>query len=200
MIFNYNFTLKFSEIDKILLLNQYNILDYGCGQGIWSVKDIEGVTKIKKINLYDRNPGYLKILNTKYINEKFNILKNIKNLKNIEYNTVILSSVIQYMNNKEFEALIESLSERKEKITFIIIDIPYLSRIVEFLLLPIFNLKRFFFSFKFLISKDYKKLNFNLYQKKYFINKFDKTFDLKFLKNLHDLKFLRYSLVLTKKN
>ena len=51
MIFNYNFTLKFSEIDKILLLNQYNILDYGCGQGIWSVKDIEGVTKIKKINL-----------------------------------------------------------------------------------------------------------------------------------------------------
>ena len=58
MIFNYNFTLKFSEIDKILLLNQYNILDYGCGQGIWSVKDIEGVTKIKKINLYDRNPGY----------------------------------------------------------------------------------------------------------------------------------------------
>ena len=130
MIFNYNFTLKFSEIDKILLLNQYNILDYGCGQGIWSVKDIDGVTKIKKINLYDRNPGYLKILNTKYINEKFNILKNIKNLKNIEYNTVILSSVIQYMNNKEFEALIESLSERKKKITFIIIDIPYLSRIV----------------------------------------------------------------------
>ena len=63
MIFNYNFTLKFSEIDKILLLNQYNILDYGCGQGIWSVKDID-VTKIKKINLYDRNPGYLKILNT----------------------------------------------------------------------------------------------------------------------------------------
>ena len=53
---------------------------------------------------------------------------------------------------------------REKKNYIIIIDIPYLSRIVEFLLLPIFNLKRFF-CFKFLISKDYKKLNFNLYQK-----------------------------------
>ena len=110
-----------------------------------------------------------------------------------------MSSVIQYMSILKLKKLIKIVSQRKKgskkKIFIIIADIPKLPRPLEFILMPFFNLKRFFFVIKMIFNNEYKKLNFYLNKKEnfYFLKK---EFETLYVKNIHDLKYLRYTLIL----
>ena len=115
------------------------------------------------------------------------------------YNLVIISSVIQYISIIKFKKLIEIISKskkkRKEKLFIIITDIPIFPRPFEFVLMPFFNLRRFFFIFKMVFTNEYKKLNYYLHKRQdfYFLRK---KFNIMYAQNIGDVKYLRYSLIL----
>lgn len=194
MIFNYNYEINIKKIFNLTNLKRLSILDFGCGTGIWPSKNLD--KKINEIILYDNNKKLLFFLKKKYKNKNVKINFNLnKIIKNKNYNIILLSSVIQYISKSDLRKIIYKLTKNKKKIFIVITDIPYLPRFIEFILLPIFNLKRFIFVLKIIFSKNYRKINYYTYKKSDF-NLFKKNFKIKFIPNLHDLNFLRYSLVL----
>ena len=194
MIFHYNNPINITKIDYITKLKKLEILDFGCGIGNWFSQDLN-LKKIKRIILYDNNSSLKNFLKKKYTNKKFDIEFDYKNIKKKKFNVVIFSSVIQYIPAQRLKKIINDLKKNKKKLFIIFIDVPYLPRVLEFFLLPFFNLKRFIYVLKLIFLSEYKKMNFFTYKKNSF-NIFKNKFDLIFLKNLHDLKFLRYSLVM----
>ena len=183
------------KIIKCSNSNNLNILDFGCGIGNWRIDDIKS-KHIKKITLFDKNKRLIKILKKRYRSKKIDINFNYnKVVKNKFFNLIIFSSVIQYMSPKELLELISKLKKNKKKLIIIITDIPYLPRFIEFLLLPFLNFKRFVFTLKLIFAKNYNRIDYFTYNKKYFI-KFKNNFSIEYLNNLHDLKFLRYSTIL----
>ena len=61
---------------------------------------------------------------------------------------------------------------KNRKLYIVIMDIPKFSRLVEFMLLPFFNVNRFFFAIKYFTKKDYKKLAYYRHKEKdlFFLN------------------------------
>ena len=112
---------------------------------------------------------------------------------------IIFSSVIQYISKNKLKKIIKDLKKNKKQLVILITDIPYIPRILEFLFLPMFNLKRFFYILKHCFSKKYIKLNYFLYKLDDF-EELRNIFDIKRILNLHDLKILRYSVILSLKN
>ena len=198
MIFQYNYEYRIKKLLKLVNLRSLNILDFGCGIGNWNEKDINSHS-IKKITLYDKNTRLAKVLKKKYNSKKININFSYKEiLKKKNFNLVILSSVIQYISPYKLRVLINQLSKNNKRLIFVITDIPYLPRKIEFLLLPFFNVKRFLFILSLVFSNNYRKLNYYLYPKKNF-SSYKNIFNVSYIFNLHDLKFLRYTLVLKPK-
>lgn len=198
MIFQYNYEYRIKTLLKLVNLKRLDILDFGCGIGNWNEKDISS-NCIKKITLYDKNFKLAQVLKNKYNSKKINVNFNYKEvLKKKNFNLVILSSVIQYISPDKLKLLIKRLSKNNKRLIFVISDIPYLQRKIEFLLLPFFNIKRFLFILGLVFSNNYKKLNYYVYPKRNF-NSYKKMFNVTYILNLHDLKFLRYSLVLKPK-
>ncbi len=196
MIFKYNSVLDIKLIQSHIKIKKMKILDFGCGTGAWSQNNLKN-KNLSKVILYDKNKELIKILKKKYNNKKVEINFNFKNIiKKNNYNLLILSSVIQYMNISEFKKLIAIICyKRKKKLFIIIADIPKFSRAFEFILMPFLNLKRFFFIFKIIFKHEYKKLYYYLHKKKDF-NFLKKRFKLSYIENIHDIKYLRYSLIL----
>ena len=199
MIFKYNSVLNIKQIQNLIRIKKLKILDFGCGIGVWSQKNLKN-ENIKKITLYDKNKGLIKILKEKYNQKKVEINFNFKDIiRKRNYNLVIISSVIQYISIIKFKKLIEIISKskkkRKEKLFIIITDIPLFPRPFEFVLMPFFNLKRFFFIFKMVFTNKYKKLNYYLHKRQdfYFLRK---KFNIMYAQNIGDVKYLRYSLIL----
>ncbi len=199
MIFQYKYELKLSQLLKFINFKKLNILDFGCGIGNWSAKDIKSQI-VEKITLYDKNKKLIKNLKKKYSNKKVNINFNYKNLKKKNnFNLILFSSVIQYFAFAQLKKIIHDFSKNKKKnLVIIITDIPFVPRLIEFILLPFFNIRRFIFVLPLIFSREYKKINFFSYKKVHFKN-FEDKFNIKYIYNLHDLKFLRYSLVMTLK-
>ena len=198
MIFKYNSSLDIKQIQTFTKISQLKILDFGCGIGVWSQKNLKN-KKIKKITLYDKNKKLIKILKKKYSQKKIEVNFNLKDImRRKNYNLIIISSVIQYMSIEKFKKLIEIIGKSKKKLFIIIADIPILPRPLEFVLMPFFNLKRFIFVLKMIFSSKYKKINFYLHRKEdfYFLKK---KFNILYTQNIHDLKYLRYSLILKSK-
>ena len=198
--FKYFSKLQTSKFTKIVKKKELNILDFGCGVGTWSDNDLKNPS-FKKITLYDKNKKLLNFLKKKYKNNKveinFNKKKILRNSK--KYDLVIFSSVVQYMNKNEFKKILIDFEKKSKKITFLIIDIPKYPGFLEFILLPFFNIKRFFFSVNLIFNKEYKKTkkynhNFESY------NFLKDKFKIEKIENLYDLRFLRYTLVIKKEN
>ena len=199
MIFDYLGQIDLKEIKKVTKLRKLRILDFGCGIGIWSRKDLKQ-SFVQKITLYDKNNKLQKKLNEKYIEKKINVVFDLRKiLQKNDFNLVIISSVVQYMNIFKLKKIIHKISKnfyrKNHKLYIIITDIPKFSRVVEFILLPFFNINRFFCSIKYFTNKDYKKLTYYRHEEKDFFF-LKKNFYIKKSKNLRGLKFLRYSLIL----
>ena len=199
MIFKYNSIFNIKLIQNLTKIKQLKILDFGCGIGVWSQNNLKN-KNIKKIILYDKNKKLIQILKKKYIQKKIEINFNFKDIiKKKSYNLVIISSVIQYMSIIKFKKLIDSITQNKQKpkkkLFIIITDIPMLPRSFEFVLMPFFNLKRFFFTLKMIFNNEYKNIIFYIHKRAdfYFL---EKNFNVSCVQNIHDLKFLRYSLIL----
>ena len=195
MIFNYNSRINFHRLLNLINIKKLEILDFGCGRGIWLEKALKN-KKLNKIVLYDENIKLIPILKKKYSSRKIKINFNLKNiLEKEDFNLIIFSSVIQYMKKDYLEKLIRDLVRNKKKLFIVITDIPFLPRPFELLLMPFLNLKRFLYVLQFIFLKDYKKLNYQTYKKNDF-NFLKNKFKLKFASNFHDLNYLRYSLIL----
>ena len=199
MIFDIQTKIDLKFIKNFTKLNKLKILDLGCGIGAWNKKDIKKKF-IQKIILYDNNKKLIKKLKKKYKEKKVKIIFDLNKIINKEnFNLVIISSVIQYIGKEKLKKLIDKITKniniKKENFYIFILDIPRFPRMIEFFLLPLFDCKRFLFVSSLFLNKDYKKINYHIYnnndlsylEKKFFVTK---------IKNLLKLKILRYSLVL----
>ena len=126
---------------------------------------------------------------------KITRITKLKKLEILDFGCGIGNWIPHDVNLKKIKKIINDLEKNKKKLFIIFTDVPYLSRILEFSLLPFFNLKRFIYVLKIIFLSEYKKINFFIYKKNSF-NIFKSKFNLIFSKNLHDLKFLRYSLIM----
>jgi ubiquinone/menaquinone biosynthesis C-methylase UbiE len=198
-IFKYFSRLDTVRIAKIINKKKINVLDYGCGVGTWTKKDLINKS-FNKITLYDKNQKLYNYLKEKYKNRKvlinFNKNKVLENNKN--YDLVVLSSVAQYLSKNELRKILNKLKNRSKKTVYLIIDIPKFPNYIEFILLPFFNIKRFFFSLSLIFNAEYKKIK--IYNHNYKSYKFlKKQYKIKKIPNLYDLKFLRYTLMIEAK-
>ena len=150
MIFNYNSRINFHRLLNLINIKKLEILDFGCGRGIWLEKALKN-KKLNKIVLYDENIKLIPILKKKYSSRKIKINFNLKNiLEKEDFNLIIFSSVIQYMKKDYLEKLIRNLVKNKKKLFIVITDIPFLPRPFELLLMPFLNLKRFLYVLQFI--------------------------------------------------
>ena len=204
MIFNYTEQIDLNFIKKFTKLNKLQVLDLGCGLGVWSKNNLKDKS-LKKVVLYDINKKIIekvkKKYNTKkiYVNSDFNQIINKK-----KFNLVIMSSVVQYIDKNKLKKIIKKIIKKcpkKNKDFYIfIIDIPKFFRVFEFILLPFFDFKRFLFVTKLLKNKGYRKIKYHLHDENSFSFLY-KNFQITKAKNLLNLKSLRYSLILKlKKN
>tara|TARA_B100001063_G_C16769088_1_gene560443 strand:+ start:3081 stop:3698 length:618 start_codon:yes stop_codon:yes gene_type:complete len=202
-IFDYKYVLlDFKDILKIkkkFRLKKLNILDFGCGIGFW---EFEQIKIINNIILFDKNKKLIPYLKKKYSkNKNISINFNKKEVFKKNINIILISSVIQYMNNLELEELFSEISKRynKKEIIVFINDHPVNFRIVEFFLLPFINIRKFFESLKLILRIKYLKTNYykhDLKQKKFIKKRFNVT-DFGYIE---DMKFLRKKFILTLKN
>ena len=203
IIFQYKYNLlsliDLKKIKKISKLKKLNILDFGCGKGVWEKKFLKKKF-INKIILYDKNKSLLGFLKKKYSLKK--IVKNFnkKNLLNKNINLIIFSSVIQYMSKKELNSFLSTVNKKyKTKPIYILInDFPNFNRFIELILIPFINFKKFIYYFSLVFNKQYLSINYyrhNLY-KNIFLNK---IFIIRNIGYIGDMKFLRSKILLIKK-
>ena len=65
MLFDYEYTLKIKKIISLFKIKDLKILDFGCGNGIWSHDEIKNLTNLKKIILFDHNKNLIPLLKKK---------------------------------------------------------------------------------------------------------------------------------------
>lgn len=185
---------NFKEFLKLLPNQKNKILDYGCGNGMYN-KNYTSNNKISKIYMYDKNKTLKKFIKKKYYNN--HLFQWIDNL-NVNYNIVLINSVVQYMDTTELKKKINFFFKIKHVNKIIVSDLPKYNRIIEAFLLILFNPSRFFKSMGYLFNKNYLKEKYyykNIKELKHVFN----DYKIKKHLNLNDEKILRYTLIIQKK-
>lgn len=190
--------LRFKE-NKFLnyIPNKKNIiLDYGCGEGIFT-KNILKNKKIHKVLLYDKEIGLKSIIKKKY--KYCPKIKWVKNYKNYKFNIVLINSVSQYISENDWKNLIKSFFKNKKLDLIIVSDIPKYYRAYELFYLLIFKPQS---ALRLVISY----LNFNYISSNFYFKRLSKVnirskkFNYKIESNFLINDLPRYSLIFFKKN
>ena len=188
--FFYQTKFDFKKFLSYMPLKKNIILDYGCGNGIFSNNFLKH-KKIKIIYMIDKNIKLKKHIKNKY---HFNNKIRWTNSINGKYDVVLMNSVSQYLDKKEYDNLIKKFFALKIK-TIIISDIPKYPRIIEAFILLITNPKDLFKGLSYLKEKDYLKMIF-YYKKHTDLILKNKKYIFKFVKNLSSSNFSRYTLII----
>ena len=188
--FFYKKKFDFKKFLSYMPLKKNIILDYGCGNGIFSNNFLKH-KKIKIIYMIDKNIKLKKHIKNKY---HFNNKIRWTNSINGKYDVVLMNSVSQYLDKKEYDNLIKKFFALKIK-TIIISDIPKYPRIIEAFILLITNPKDLFKGLSYLKEKDYLKMIF-YYKKHTDLILKNKKYIFKFEKNLSSSNFSRYTLII----
>jgi 2-polyprenyl-3-methyl-5-hydroxy-6-metoxy-1,4-benzoquinol methylase len=186
-----NFNLK--KFISYIPNKKNKILDYGCGNGIFSNKILKH-KNIRSIKMMDRNKRLKLFIENKYYN---NPKIEWTNSKDGYYDVVLINSVIQYLSLKEYKKLLNFFFKNKIKI-ILISDIPKFHRYIEAFLLLFLNPKKFIIGMSYLFKKNY--LSTPYFYKKYkalILN--NPNYDFKIQNNLNEDELLRYTLVIKNK-
>jgi len=186
--FFYFIKTSFEEKRFLKIINQNtSILDYGCGEGVWSS------SVVKKVYLYDKNKKLIPFLKKKYKKINFYILK-----KPIFNREVFLSnSVIQYIDDKNLYSLKKKIIGKFNIIIFS--DIPKYPRIIEGIVSTILNPRRLLLALHYLFYYEYRKLGFYYRSFDKIISVLNETYNFRIIENLTGEKITRYSIVFKKK-
>lgn len=177
-----------------LIKNSDDVLDFGCGIGIWDSE--KAVTNFfHKLYLYDANIENLEFLQKKY--PQYNILNNLND--NLRVNIIFVNSVIQYINTDDLKKLFDKFASILKNDGIVIIsDIPMYPRILEYNLTFFSNFELFKVQTKQLLTKSYRKTHFYLHSFDNLVFLSKKHFTLNKFNNL-DINSNRYSVYLEKK-
>ena len=177
-----------------LIKKDDDVLDFGCGRGIW---DSEKSTSdlFHDLYLYDENPENLEFCKKKY--PHYNILNNLND--NLHVNVIFVNSVIQYINTNDLEKLFDKFASILKNDGIVIIsDIPKYPRILEYGLTFFSNFNIFKIQTRHLLSKSYRKTHYYLHSLHELIMLSKKNFTYSKNKNL-DINSNRYSVLFKKK-
>jgi len=177
-----------------LIKKNDDVLDFGCGIGIW---DSEKSTSVffHDLYLYDENIENLEFCKKKY--PHYNILNNLND--NLHVNVIFVNSVIQYINTNDLEKLFDKFASILKNDGIVIIsDIPKYSRILEYGLTFFSNFNLFKIQTRQLLSKSYRKTHYYLHSFDELIMLSQKKFTHDKNKNL-DINSNRYSVLFKKK-
>lgn len=177
-----------------LIKKDDDVLDFGCGIGIWDPKKLPSF--FHDLYLYDENIKNFEICKKKY--PHYNILNNLND--NLQVNVIFLNSVIQYIDANNLKKLFDKFdSILKNDGIVIISDIPKYPRILEYVLTFFSNFNLFKLQTKQLLRKSYRKTIFynHSFDNLIFLSK--KKFRSNKNKNF-DINSNRYSIILKKNN
>lgn len=187
---NYFYFTKtsFEERRFLKIINQNtSILDYGCGEGVWSS------SVAKKVYLYDQNKKLIPLLKKKYSKNNFYILK-----KPIFNKEVFLSnSVIQYIDDKNLYSLKKKIFDKFNIIIFS--DIPKYPRIIEGIISIFFNPQRLLLALCYFFNHEYRKFGFYYRSFDKIVSVLNKYYNFQVIENLTGEKITRYTIVFKKK-
>ena len=119
--------LKNSELIK----ETDNVLDFGCGLGIWNVKEPKEDIFFNKLYMYDKNNEVREQCKKKY--SEHTVLDDIKN--NLNINLIFSNGVIQYIEINDLKKLFEQFATMLKKDEMVVIScLPRYSRVIECIL------------------------------------------------------------------
>tara|TARA_Y100000591_G_C21730503_1_gene643812 strand:- start:376 stop:963 length:588 start_codon:yes stop_codon:yes gene_type:complete len=184
--------LNFKKFLNYLPKKNNIILDYGCGNGVYSYRDLKS-KKIKLIKMTDKDKKLKFLIKNKYSKSKKIIWIN---KLNTSYDVVFINSVIQYMSINQYKRLLTFFFKKKVS-TVIISDVPKFPRFLEAFFLLFLNPFKLIKAFNYLFTKQYRKIGFFYkdYEKLIVLNN---SYIYKKEENLNDDKLLRYTLIINK--
>ncbi len=186
--FFYFIKTNFDEKSFLKIINHSrSILDYGCGEGVWST------SVAKKIYLYDKNKKLISFLKKKYNKKNFYIIKKPIFNKNV----FLSNSVIQYINDKDFYLLKRKIINNFNIIIFS--DVPKYPRIIEGIISIFFNPGRLLLAMHYFFNLEYRKLGFYYRSFDKIVSVLKKSYNFRIIENLTGEKITRYTIVFKKK-
>jgi|TARA_B110000495_G_C22983302_1_gene578267 SAM-dependent methyltransferase len=134
-----------------------NVLDYGCGLGIWDNDAVNKGIFFNKLLMYDKNPEARNYCKKKYPNHT--IVNDVTS--ELDVNVIFSNSVIQYIDIKTLEKLFEQFANMLKKDEIVILSgNPRYPRIFECVLTFFGNFNLFKIQIKQFLKSDYRSTNF----------------------------------------
>mgnify|MGYP001179003029 FL=1 len=133
-----------------------NILDYGCGLGIWD-NEVQNNEFYNKLYLYDMNPEIREHCKKNYPNY---IVVNDMNSE-LDVNLIFFNGVVQYIGFNNLKKLFGQFATMLKKDEVVIItDFPRYPRVLECILTFFHDFNLFKIQVKQFLNSEYRKIDF----------------------------------------